>query len=125
MAVDVNAELPLLILIAGFACALIAWLLGTFTHFLRGYRYRAALGLIAFPVSGLMGFFSTLKFSVSVFGEWLSARLPSVRHRRLRLYAIRLSRLLDRGARGRQARSETYPLRALQSGRGAQEAGRE
>jgi hypothetical protein len=82
MAVDVNAELPLLILIAGIACALIAWLLGTFTQFLRGHRYRATLGLIAFPFSGLMGFFSTLKFAVSVFGDWLSARPISF------LYAI-------------------------------------
>jgi len=74
MAVDVNAELPLLILIAGIACALIAWLLGTFTHFLRGYRYRVSLSLIAFPLSGLMGFFSSLKFAVSVAGDWLSTR---------------------------------------------------
>jgi hypothetical protein len=74
MSVDVNAELPFLILIAGVVCALIAWLLGTFTQWLRGYRYRVALGLIAFPLSGLMGFFSTLKFAVSVFGDWLSTQ---------------------------------------------------
>ena len=36
----VNLELPLLILVAGIACALIAWLLATFTQFFRGYRYR-------------------------------------------------------------------------------------
>ena len=46
----VNLELPLLIFIAGLVCALIAWLLATFTHFLREYRYRVTFGLIAFPL---------------------------------------------------------------------------
>ncbi len=55
----VNLELPLLILVAGIVCALIAWLLATFTQFLRGYRYRVTLGLIAFPLGGLMGFVAT------------------------------------------------------------------
>jgi hypothetical protein len=69
----VNLEWPLLILLAGLACALIAWLLATFTQFLRGYRYRVSLGLIAFPLGGLMGFVSTLN-AVSVFGDWLAGK---------------------------------------------------
>src|ERR1700691_1468170 len=69
----VNLELPLLILVAGIACALIAWLLATFTQFLRGYRYRATLGLIAFPLGGLMGFVSSLH-AVSFFGDWLAGK---------------------------------------------------
>jgi hypothetical protein len=69
----VNLELPLLLLFAGLACALIAWLLATFTQFLRGYRYRVTLGLIAFPLGGLMGFVSTLN-AVSVFGDWIAAK---------------------------------------------------
>ncbi len=56
----VSLELPLLILVTGIACALAAWLLATFTQFLRGYRYRVTFGLLAFPLSGLMGFISTL-----------------------------------------------------------------
>src|SRR5271156_6058244 len=73
----VNLELPLLILVAGIACALIAWLLATFTQFLRGYRYRVALGLIAFPLSGLMGFFSTLN-AASVFGVYFVGKPVSL-----------------------------------------------
>jgi hypothetical protein len=69
----VNLELPLLILIAGMVLALAAWLLATFTQFLRGYRYRVSLGLIAFPLSGLMGFVSTLN-AISAFGDWLAGK---------------------------------------------------
>ena len=69
----VNLELPLLILIAGMVLALAAWLLATFTQFLRGYRYRVSLGLIAFPLGGLMGFISTLN-AISAFGDWLAGK---------------------------------------------------
>jgi hypothetical protein len=69
----VSLELPLLILLGGIVCALAAWLLATFTEFLRGYRYRVSLGLIAFPLSGLMGFISTLN-AVTVFGDWLAGK---------------------------------------------------
>ena len=68
----INIELPVLLLILALACASIAWLLGTFTHFASGYRYRIALGIIAFALSGLMGFFSMLKLETSLFGDWLS-----------------------------------------------------
>jgi hypothetical protein len=69
----VNLELPLLILIAGIVCALVAWLLATFTQWFRGYRYRLALGLIAFPLGGLMGFISTLN-AAGMFGDWLAGK---------------------------------------------------
>ena len=69
----VNLELPMLVLLAGMVLALGAWLLATFTHFLRGYRYRVSLGLIAFPLGGLMGFISTLN-AASMLGEWLAAK---------------------------------------------------
>lgn len=69
----VSLELPLLILIIGIICAFAVWLLATFTVFLRGYRYRVTLGLIAFPLSGLMGFISTLN-AISVFGDWLAGK---------------------------------------------------
>jgi uncharacterized membrane protein len=69
----VNLELPLLILVAGIVCALIVWLLATFTQFLRGCRYRVTFGLIAFPLGGLMGFVSSLN-AVSVFGDWLAGK---------------------------------------------------
>ena len=69
----VNLELPLLILIAGIVCALVAWLLATFTQWFRGYRYRVTLGLIAFPLGGLMGFISTLN-AASMFGDWLAGK---------------------------------------------------
>jgi hypothetical protein len=69
----VNLELPILILIAGMGLALAAWLLATFTQFLRGYRYRVGLGLIAFPLGGLMGFISTLN-AASMLGDWLAAK---------------------------------------------------
>src|ERR1700721_1367099 len=69
----VNLELPLLILIAGIVCALVAWLLATFTQWFRVYRYRLALGLIAFPLGGLMGFISTLN-AASMFGDWLAGK---------------------------------------------------
>ena len=69
----VNLELPILILIAGMVLALAAWLLATFTHFLRGYRYRVSLGLIAFPLGGLMGFISTLN-AASMLGDWLAGK---------------------------------------------------
>ena len=73
----VNLELPLFLLLAGFAGGLIAWLLGTFTHTLRGHRYRVSLGLIAFPLSGLMGFISTLN-AASVFADWFAGKPISV-----------------------------------------------
>jgi len=69
----VNLELPLLILIAGIALALAAWLLATFTQVLRGYRYRVTLGLIAFPLGGLMGFVSSLN-AASLLGDWLAGK---------------------------------------------------
>ena len=69
----VNLELPILVLIAGMVLALGAWLLATFTHFLRGYRYRVSLGLIAFPLGGLMGFISTLN-AASMLGDWLAGK---------------------------------------------------
>jgi hypothetical protein len=69
----VNLELPMLILIAGMVLALAAWLLATFTQFLRGYRYRVSLGLIAFPLGGLMGFISTLN-AASMLGDWLAGK---------------------------------------------------
>jgi hypothetical protein len=69
----VNLELPILILIAGMVLALAAWLLATFTQFLRGYRYRVSLALIAFPLGGLMGFISTLN-AASMLGDWLAAK---------------------------------------------------
>ncbi len=69
----VSLELPLLVLLAGMVLALAAWLLATFTQFLRGYRYRVSLGLIAFPLGGLMGFISTLN-AISVFGDWLAGK---------------------------------------------------
>ena len=69
----VNLELPILVLIAGMALALGAWLLATFTQFLRGYRYRVSLGLVAFPLGGLMGFISTLN-AASMLGDWLAAK---------------------------------------------------
>src|ERR1700761_2899597 len=73
----VNLELPLLLFLVGLAGALIAWLLGTFTHWLRNYRYRVTLGLIVFPLSGLMGFISTLH-ALGMFGDWLATRPMSV-----------------------------------------------
>jgi hypothetical protein len=69
----VNLELPLLILLAGLVLALAAWLLATFTQWLRGYRYRVTFGLIAFPLGGLMGFISSLN-AASVFGDWLAGK---------------------------------------------------
>jgi hypothetical protein len=69
----VNLELPILILIAGMVLALGAWLLATFTQFLRGYRYRVSLGLIAFPLGGLMGLVSTLN-AAGMLGDWLAAK---------------------------------------------------
>jgi hypothetical protein len=69
----VNLELPILILIAGMVLALGTWLLATFTHLLRGYRYRVSLGLIAFPLGGLMGFISTLN-AASMLGDWLAGK---------------------------------------------------
>src|ERR1700755_3274168 len=73
----VNLELPILILIAGIVLALGAWLLATFTQFLRGYRYRVSLGLITFPLGGLMGFISTLN-AASMLGDWLAAKPMSL-----------------------------------------------
>jgi len=69
----VNLELPIVILMAGIVLALAAWLLATFTQFLRGYRYRVSLGLIAFPLGGLMGFISTLN-AASMLGDWLAGK---------------------------------------------------
>lgn len=69
----VNLELPLFLLLGGLAGGLIAWLLATYTQYLRGYRYRVSLGLIAFPLSGLMGFVSTLN-AVSAFGDWFAGK---------------------------------------------------
>jgi hypothetical protein len=69
----VNLELPILILIAGMVLALGAWLLATFTQFLRGCRYRVSLGLIAFPLGGLMGLISTLN-AASMLGDWLAGK---------------------------------------------------
>jgi len=72
----VSLELPILIFVAGLVCGLIVWLLATFTHFLRDYRYRATFGVITFPLGGLMGFVSTLN-ALSVFGDWMVGKSMS------------------------------------------------
>jgi hypothetical protein len=72
----VNLELPWLILLAGILLGVIAWLLATFTQFLRGHRFRVSMGLIAFPLSGLMGFISTLN-AISAFSDWFADKPPS------------------------------------------------
>jgi hypothetical protein len=79
----INLELPMLLLLAAMVFAVTAWLLGTFTrwpftHWFSGYRYRIALGSLAFAVSGLMGFFSSLKLEISLFGDWLASHPVSV-----------------------------------------------
>ena len=73
----VSLEIPTLLLLAGLACALVTWLLGTFSHYLRDHRYRVTFGLIAFPLGGLMGFVSVLN-AVSAFGDWLAGKPTSV-----------------------------------------------
>ena len=70
----IDVELPLLILYTGLVCAVLAWILGTFTPVLRSCRYRAALGIAVFPVSGMMGFFCTIKLEMSVLSGWLAMR---------------------------------------------------
>lgn len=77
MGVAVNAELPILVLAAGIVCALIAWLLATFTSIFRAHRYRVTFGLIAFPLCGLMGLISTIN-AASFFGDWLAGKPVSV-----------------------------------------------
>jgi hypothetical protein len=72
----VNLELPWLILLTGILLGVITWLLATFTQFLRPYRYRVSMGLIAFPLSGLMGFISTLN-AASAFGDWIADKSPA------------------------------------------------
>jgi hypothetical protein len=74
----INIELPLLILAAACFGSLLAWLLGTFSVFLRDHRYRVSLGLVGFALSGLMGFFCALKLEVGFFGDWFSAHSPSL-----------------------------------------------
>ncbi len=69
----VNLEIPILLLLSGLLCALIAWLVGTYTHYLRSYRYRVTFGLIAFPLGGLMGFVSTLN-AAGTLGDWLAGK---------------------------------------------------
>jgi predicted permease len=72
----VSLELPLLILVAGVVLGVIAWILGTFTQILRGSRYRVSMGLIAFPLSGLMGFVSTIN-AISALSDWLADKSPA------------------------------------------------
>jgi hypothetical protein len=68
----INIEAPVLILLLAFAGAVLLWLLATFTHFLRNYRYRVCLGIFAFALSGLMGFVCTLRLGLMVLGTWFS-----------------------------------------------------
>jgi hypothetical protein len=72
----VSLELPMLILLAGIVLGVLAWVLGTFTQILRGSRYRVSLGLIVFPLSGLMGFISTLN-AINALTDWLADKSPS------------------------------------------------
>ena len=74
----INVELPMLVLIAALVFAAVAWLLATFTRFLRDYRYRVTFGSIAFAASGLMGFFAMLKLETSLFGDWLEVHPVSI-----------------------------------------------
>jgi hypothetical protein len=69
----INVELPFLILAIALLLGLVGWLLGTLTHFLGGYRYRVSLGVSAFGLSGLMGFFCALKLEMGLLGDWFSA----------------------------------------------------
>jgi hypothetical protein len=69
----INVELPFLILAIALLLGVVAWLLGTFTHFLGNHRYRVSLGVPAFALSGLMGFFCALKLEMGLFGDWFSA----------------------------------------------------
>ena len=73
MGVVTNPELPLLLLMIGVVAAVVAWLLATFTQFVRGYRYRVTLGLIAFPLGGLMGMVSTMN-AATLFGDLLAGK---------------------------------------------------
>lgn len=73
MGVVANPELPFLILVAAIVCALIVWILATFTQFLRGYRYRVTFGILAFALSGLMGIISTIN-AASMFGDWFAGK---------------------------------------------------
>jgi hypothetical protein len=66
----VSLELPWLLFIAGVVLGGVVWILGTFTQILRSQRYRVALGVIAFPLSGLMGFVATLN-AISSLTDWL------------------------------------------------------
>jgi hypothetical protein len=106
----VNLELPLLILIAGIVCAFAAWLLATFTQWFRGYRYRITLGLIAFPLGGLMGFISTLN-AAGMFGDWLAGKPMSFILTLAWLGYFVFGFIVCWTA-------ETYPFRALQFGQG-------
>lgn len=69
----INLEVPVLIFALSLACAVLIWLVATFTRFLHGYRYRAALGVPAFALSGLMGFVSMLRVELALSPGWFSA----------------------------------------------------
>ena len=77
MDLSVNVEVPILVLFAGMACALVVWLLATFTTFLRDYRYRVSLALIAFPLCGLMGLISSIH-AAAFLGDWLAGKPPGL-----------------------------------------------
>ncbi len=74
----IDIELPLLLFVAALGCAAAVWLLGTWIPSLRGFRYRSTFGILAFALSGLLGFLAVVKLEMSYFGDWFSTRPVSV-----------------------------------------------
>ena len=77
MGISVNAELPILVLFVGLVCALVVWLVATFTTFLRDHRYRVSLAILAFPLCGLMGLISSVH-AAGFFSDWLAGKPPGL-----------------------------------------------
>lgn len=73
----VSLEVPMLLLLASLAGALVVFLLGTFTPYGRDHRFRMTFGWIAFALGGLMGFVSMLNAASALGAEWLAGKPSS------------------------------------------------
>ena len=69
---NLELEMPFLLLALGFLLSVGFWLVGMFTKNFQGYRWRITVAPFAFALMGLLGLFATVRFKVEYLSDWLA-----------------------------------------------------
>jgi len=69
---DLEFELPFLLLALGLLLSVGFWLVGMFTRSFQGYRWRITVAPFSFAFMGVLGLFATVRFKVEYLSDWLS-----------------------------------------------------